>query len=156
VRNCVARLRGNVRSCRDEVRRVALCRAGRAASMMRTSEPRDRPQWTPAASVHRADIDYSAWSRRHGDPRTYPPLCASPARSAFVSCRIQIRPFCSEHWSCKVKVLQTAHEHALTCTAALSATCFGTYSAQPRGHSTTDVPMPVAHEVAVRTSTPVP
>ena len=42
--------------------------------MMRTSEPRDRPQWMLAASVHRTDIDYSAWSSRHGDPRTYPPF----------------------------------------------------------------------------------
>ena len=42
--------------------------------MLRTSEPRDRPQWMLEASVHQADIDYSAWSRRHVDPRTYPPI----------------------------------------------------------------------------------
>ncbi len=39
----------------------------------------------------------------------YPPICASPTRSAFVGWRVQNGPFCTrEYWSCEVTVLQTA------------------------------------------------
>ena len=65
----------NVRICRDEVCRITVYLAGGPRLKMRTSEPRDRAPWTLAASVPQDDIDYGAWSRHHGNPHAYPPIC---------------------------------------------------------------------------------
>jgi hypothetical protein len=62
--------------------------------------------------------------------------CAPSAHSAFVSRRVQNRLFWSIRTEVpKVAALQTARKHALTCTAAPSVTCFGTYSAQQPGQA---------------------
>ena len=63
-----ARASANIRFCRDEVYRITVCMVGVPRLSMRTSEPRDRPSCTLAASVHQADIDYVTWSSRRGDP----------------------------------------------------------------------------------------
>ena len=69
--------RQNVRICRDEVCRITVYLPGGPRLKMRTSEPRDRAQWTLAVLVPQTDIDYGAWSRHHGNPHTYPPFGAA-------------------------------------------------------------------------------
>jgi hypothetical protein len=50
----------NILICRDEVCRITLYLARGPRLKMRTSEQRDRAQWTLAASVPQAGIDYGA------------------------------------------------------------------------------------------------